>query len=113
MFDTDMASAEQRVKIIELLDYYGALLTKKQRDSLNLYFLEDLSLSEISELQGISRQGVRDSIRAGIQALEETDAKLGAMGRERVLEQKLRYAESLAEKARHGDKAALEELINF
>lgn len=113
MFDTDMASAEQRIRIIELLDYYGALLTDKQRDSLNLYFVEDLSLSEISELRGISRQGVRDSIHAGIQALDHTDKKLGCMARERLLTDKLRRAKELAVLADNGDKTAARKIIEL
>ena len=109
MLDTDMASAEQRVRIIELLDYYGALLTDKQRDSLSLYFVEDLSLSEISELRDISRQGVRDSIRSGIQALEHADEKLGCMGRERMLER----AKELAAMADRGDRTAVRQIIDL
>lgn len=48
-----------------LLDIYGALLTDRQRDVLDLYYNDDLSLSEISENLGITRQGVRDAIRRG------------------------------------------------
>ena len=113
MFDTDMASAEQRVRIIELLDYYGALLADKRGDSLSLYFVEDLSLSEISELRDISRQGVRDSIRSGIQALEHADEKLGCMGRERMLELKLARAKELAAMADRGDRTAVRQIIDL
>ena len=48
-----------------LLDIYGALLTDRQRDVLDLYYNDDLSLSEISENLGITRQGVRDAIKRG------------------------------------------------
>ena len=43
-----------------LCDIYGSLLSEKQRNSLDLYCNEDLSLSEIAENTGITRQGVRD-----------------------------------------------------
>lgn len=59
-----------------LLDFYGELLTEKQRDAIELYYNEDLSLAEISEHQGISRQGVRDAIKRGEAALLELEAKL-------------------------------------
>ena len=63
--------------ITVLLDFYGDMLTQKQKDVIELYFNDDLSLSEISENEGITRQGVRDSIkRAQIQLLE-MEEKLG------------------------------------
>ena len=46
-----------------LLDFYGDMLTEKQRDFLGYYYNDDLSLSEIAENEGITRQGVRDSIK--------------------------------------------------
>ncbi len=46
-----------------LLDKYGALLTDRKRELLEYYYDDDYSLAEISELTGISRQGVRDSIK--------------------------------------------------
>lgn len=54
-----------------LLDFYGDMLTEKQREVVELYYNEDLSLSEIAAHSGITRQGVRDSIkRAELQLLE-------------------------------------------
>lgn len=57
------------LNISNLLDIYGKALTDKQRDVLDLYYNDDLSLSEIAENMGISRQGVRDSIKRGEEAL--------------------------------------------
>ena len=48
-----------------LYDYYGDLLTEKQRACFDLYYNQDLSLSEIAEETGVTRQGVRDAIRRG------------------------------------------------
>lgn len=59
-----------------LLDFYGQMLTKKQFDVIDLYYNEDLSLSEIAEHQGITRQGVRDSIKRGELYLFELEEKL-------------------------------------
>jgi len=49
----------KNLQIAVLLDYYGELLTEKQRDFISLYYDEDLSLAEIAENEGITRQGKR------------------------------------------------------
>ncbi len=67
------------LRFSSLLDVYGAMLTDKQREMLDLYYNNDLSLSEIAEGEGISRQGVRDSIKRGEEALLEMDEKIGVM----------------------------------
>ena len=48
-----------------LLDFYGEVLTQKQREMLRQYYNDDLSLSEIGENFGITRQGARDAIKHG------------------------------------------------
>ncbi len=60
-----------------LFDFYGELLTDKQKELFDLYYNEDLSLTEISELAGISRQGVRDAIVRSETILRDTEDKLG------------------------------------
>ena len=52
----------ERIRLSLLCDIYGSLLSEKQRNALDLYCNEDLSLSEIAENTGISRQGVRDQL---------------------------------------------------
>ncbi len=59
-----------------LLDFYGEMLTKKQYDMIDLYYNQDLSLSEIAEHEGITRQGVRDAIKRGEVYLYELEDKL-------------------------------------
>ena len=59
-----------------MLDFYGEMLTQKQRDFIDLYYNEDLSLAEIAENEGISRQGVRDSIKRAENQLFEMESKL-------------------------------------
>lgn len=57
-----------------LFDFYGEILTERQKEFFDLYYNEDLSLAEIAENAGISRQGVRDVIvraEAAMQALED------------------------------------------
>ena len=53
----------KNLEVSFLLDFYGEMLTKKQHDFLVYYYDEDLSLSEIAENEGITRQGVRDAIK--------------------------------------------------
>ena len=61
----------KNLEISLLLDFYGEMLTEKQRDMVDYYYNDDLSLSEIAENEGITRQGVRDAIkRAEAQMLE-------------------------------------------
>ena len=60
-----------------LFDFYGETLTEKQRELFDLYYNEDLSLSEIAEHAGITRQGVRDSIKRAEHALHEMVARYG------------------------------------
>lgn len=73
--------AEDRVMQSLLLDFYGELLTEKQRLCCELHFNEDLSLAEIAEQCGVSRQGVWDNIRRAEAALEEIEEKTGLIRR--------------------------------
>ena len=59
-----------------LYDFYGALLTEKQRQVMALYHEENLSLSEIAGEFGISRQAVHDTLKKAEQALEDYENKL-------------------------------------
>ena len=72
---------EGRLMQTMLLDFYGELLTEKQRECYDLHFNEDLSLSEIAEQAGVSRQGVWDNIRRAEAALQEMEAKTGLIRR--------------------------------
>lgn len=66
---------ENEIQFCILLDFYGDMLTEKQRDVIDLYYNEDLSLSEIAEHENITRQGVRDSIKRGEQTMLELEEK--------------------------------------
>ena len=66
----------KNLEISVLLDYYGGMLTDKQRDVIDLYYNQDLSLAEIAEHEKISRQGVRDNIKRGEAYLLELEENL-------------------------------------
>lgn len=72
-----------------LLDFYGSLLTDRQEDIMTLYYEEDLSLAEIAESIGITRQGVRDAIIKAEKVLTDTEQKLGLARRFKVLSSKM------------------------
>ena len=60
-----------------LYDFYGSLLTDRQREVMELYYGENLSLSEIAAEVAISRQGVHDALKNAERALHEYEQKLG------------------------------------
>ncbi len=64
-----------------LFDFYGDLLTGKQREYYDLHYNSDLSLFEIAEMNGTSRQAVWDIIRRAEQTLREIEAKTGLVAR--------------------------------
>lgn len=64
-----------------LYDFYGELLTEHQRNIFEEFVLNDLSLSEIAQEEGISRQGVHDLIRRCDRTMEEYEAKLHLLER--------------------------------
>lgn len=65
----------QAYRMAMLFDFYGDLLTQRQREFYDLYYNEDLSLAEIAENYGISRQGVRDVIVRAEAAMSEIEEK--------------------------------------
>jgi uncharacterized protein len=97
---------EKNVEISMLLQIYGKLLTKKQYDFLDNYYNSDLSLSEIGENLGITRQAVRDNLKKGENKLFEFEEKLGIM--KKMLQQEEKIAIILSEltkiKSQYSDK---------
>ena len=80
---------DKKVKISVLCQIYGKLLTEKQLNILDNYYNLDLSLSEIAENEGITRQAVRDIIKKGENKLFEFEEKLGIMKKEMKQEEKI------------------------
>lgn len=72
---------ERVLKIGRLYDFYGALLTDKQRYCMEMHYLHDLSLAEIADELKVSRQAVHDILRRGEQILAEYESKLGLVER--------------------------------
>lgn len=72
---------EKNLNISLLLDFYGDILTERQKDMLDMYYNDDCSLSEIAENYSISRQGVRSVLKKGETILIEMEEKLGLVAR--------------------------------
>ena len=85
-----------------LYDFYGEILTAKQKELFDLYYNEDLSLSEIAEQADISRQGVRDAIVRAETILRETEDRLHLVRRYGGVEQRVRR---IAEEAAYINRA--------
>ena len=101
MFQKDM-------RISLLLDFYGDILSDRRREIITLYYDEDFSLSEIAEHTGISRQGVRDSIKKSEAELREWEEKLALASRfERLQQQVQTLSEELTLLAARHDEVAL------
>ncbi len=64
-------------RVAMLYDFYGQLLTPRQKEILSLYYEQDLSLGEISEEYKISRQAVHDILKRSEKILQEFEEKLG------------------------------------
>ncbi len=83
---------QDRVKISSLLSEYGALLTEKQRKMLSDYIELDMSLFEVAEQYGITRQAVLDAIKHAVSSLTNFEEKIGKI----ALKEKLSDALSAA-----------------
>lgn len=81
--------AEKKLELSMLCDVYGALLSERQRDAIEMYCDEDYSLSEIAEHMGISRQGVRDQIKHAQNQLDLYESKLGLFDKTKHISEKL------------------------
>ncbi len=95
----------------DLLDVYGDLLKEKKREILEYYYNDDFSLSEISELTGISRQGVRDSIKKSESELENYENSLHLLEKIQKISGCVKHSKDLIEtlKADH-DPLTLEKI---
>ena len=97
-----------------LFDFYGELLTDKQREYFDLHYNEDLSLSEIAESEGISRQGVWDIIRRAEVGLRRFESRTGLVRRfadqRRIAERMESKLEELSARLSGEDKALAEDI---
>lgn len=88
----------QAYRMTMLYDFYGELLTERQQEFFDLYYNEDLSLAEIAENYGISRQGVRDVIVRAEGIMTEMEDKTGIIKRFHQMQKQLSAASESLDK---------------
>jgi uncharacterized protein len=117
--DSDTRIIEQVTRMGDLYDLYGALLTDRQKQMVELYYLDDWSLSEIASHFGVSRQAVHDNLHRSAEQLEACEAALSLLETTRQNRQLVRnlqtafalVQDSLSETERHEMQSALNALM--
>ena len=89
----------QAYRMALLYDFYGDVLTERQKEFYDLYYNEDLSLSEIAENSGITRQGVRDVIVRAEAILTDLEDKTGLIKRFHAMHKQLQQIAEDAERS--------------
>lgn len=106
--------ADETLERSLLYDFYGELLTEKQRDAFDLYYNDDLSLAEIADLWDCSRQNVRDAVKKAESVMAEYEEKTGLVARHRKLNRELEIIgsklETLAGEMPDSQKALFEDI---
>ncbi len=98
---------EKVARMALLVDFYGQLLTEKQRQAMELYYSEDLSLGEIAESLVISRQAVHDLVKRSGKILEEYELNLGLVQKHLSLKQGLEQISDILKKYRQAKQEVL------
>ena len=93
----ELEAMEKRLFRSWLLAFYGEILTERQKEFFDLYYNEDLSLGEIAENYGISRQGVRDVIVRAEAAMQGIEDKTGLIRRFMLMQPKITAIEEAAQ----------------
>ena len=89
-----------------LLDVYGSFLSEKQQALTEYYYNDDLSLSEIAENEGITRQGVNDLIKRAVAQLKDLEEKCGYC-------KKFLRLKELSSKVPHGENNEINEILDI
>ena len=97
------------IDLVLLYDYYGDLLTDRQKECFELRYYQDLSLGEIASELGISRQGVHDNLSRTEALLRNMEAKTGCVGRDLACRRAAKTIQAAANALRaHPDEAVRE-----
>lgn len=104
---------EKNIRFGILYEYYGNLLNKKQSEAIEQYYLEDLSLTEIAELNDISKQAVSDMLKRSEKKLEKYEEKLRLLAKLNDLQKNLEDLDTyLEENMEEGSYGKASEIIS-
>ena len=104
----------RKIELAWLTAFYGGLLTDKQRQVLTLHCEEDLSLAEIAQEAGVSRQGVHDMLTRAAQRLFDMEEKLGMAARFQRMEKGLAECRTLRKEKRYDEaESVIDTLIRL
>lgn len=103
---------DELLYLTDLFDLYGALLTERQRDCMEMHLFEDFSLAEIGEALGISRQAVHDNLHRSQKSMEAYEEKLRLVERYRKERVELGEIHGMLQKLRQpGNEKAVDEIL--
>ena len=105
-------SLEKNIDLSMLLDFYGEMLTEKQRETVEMYVNDDLSLSEIAAITGLTRPGVRDRIVKSEAALRDYENKLGLLKRFLAVREEIDRITELLEEVAAKNGIGLDDIID-
>ena len=98
------------LEMVLLYDYYGDLLTDRQRECFEMRYYQDLSLGEIATELGISRQGVHDNLSRTEALLRNMEAKTGCAGRDQACRKAAKTILDAARKLQSSEGASVSAL---
>ena len=102
----------EATELIMLYDYYGDLLTDRQRECFEMRYYQDLSLGEIAEELGISRQGVHDNLTRTEAQLRKMEAKTGCVTRDQACRKAAKTIGELARRLQDQEAQDVSELVS-
>ncbi|MFQ7348567.1 MAG: YlxM family DNA-binding protein [Anaerococcus vaginalis] len=104
---------EKLVQVARLFDTYGSLLNEKQKDVINCYYNEDLSLNEIAENNNKSKQAISDMIQRSVDKLFEFEDELSLIKKKNQLREDLSLLRELIESSNQSEAMdMIDEMIN-
>ncbi len=107
---TKVMEMEKIVELNLLYDFYGELLTNRQKEILESFIIDDLSLSEIGELHSVSRQGVHDMIKRSTATLKGYEEKLKLVEKFTYIKKKVAQIDTLLHDKQGEDVEMIKEI---
>ena len=102
----------KNVNISLLIDFYGDMLSEKQREAMELYYNEDLSLAEVADITGLTRPGVRDRLVKSETILCNLEEKLGLLKRFEEMSEEISLISRELEAHKNGKTVDLDDIID-